>query len=117
MKYDSTITKIGDMALDFLSENMLIIFNDNAPPELAEISVLHTINEVKEEILIGDSIIICDDTYEITAIGSEALHTFKTMGHCTLKFDGEKIPQMPGTIHLLGTKIPDIVVGKNITIK
>ncbi|MFZ7131080.1 MAG: PTS glucitol/sorbitol transporter subunit IIA [Eubacteriales bacterium] len=117
MKYQATITKIGEMALDFLSEDMLILFNENAPTELAEISVLHSISTLKEDVVLGDTMKICDETYIVTAVGIEALHTLKIMGHCCLKFDGATTPQLPGTIHLLGSKIPDIVIGKNITIE
>ena len=49
MKYKATITGLGECALDFLDEccNFIIIFNEDAPPELADISVLHTKSEVK----------------------------------------------------------------------
>ncbi|NLK35670.1 MAG: PTS sorbitol transporter subunit IIA, partial [Gracilibacteraceae bacterium] len=36
MNYKASITGIGEMALDFLDDNMIIVFNDNAPAELAE---------------------------------------------------------------------------------
>lgn len=51
MKYKATITGLGECALDFLDEccNFIIIFNEDAPPELADISVLHTKSEVKED--------------------------------------------------------------------
>ena len=45
MKYCSTITGWGPDALGFLEEedcNFLILFNEDAPEELAEIAVLHT---------------------------------------------------------------------------
>jgi glucitol/sorbitol PTS system EIIA component len=39
------------------------------------------------------------------------------MGHCSLKFDGAETAQLPGTMHLKGTKNPNIVVGKYISIE
>ncbi|MPW25119.1 PTS sorbitol transporter subunit IIA [Alkalibaculum sp. M08DMB] len=117
MKYNVKITKIGDMALDFLSEDMLIIFNNNAPEELAEISVLHEISELKEEVVVGDKFTLGDDVYTVTAVGYEANQTLKKMGHCSLKFDGADAPQLPGCIHLKGENNPNIKVGKNITIE
>ncbi|MFZ7120390.1 MAG: PTS glucitol/sorbitol transporter subunit IIA [Eubacteriaceae bacterium] len=117
MKYQVTIRKIGEIALDFLSEDMLIIFNENAPAELAEISVLHTIGELNEDVKVGDMVVICNETYVVTAIGDEANHTLKTMGHCSLKFDGLNMPQLPGTIHLKGKINPNIIIGGNITIQ
>ena len=47
MKYDVTVTGLGDMALAFLDPAMemrfVILFNDDAPAELAELAILHTI--------------------------------------------------------------------------
>ncbi len=45
MKYQSEIVGLGPDALAFLEDedmNFIIIFNEDAPPELAELSVLHT---------------------------------------------------------------------------
>ncbi|RBP65385.1 PTS system glucitol/sorbitol-specific IIA component [Alkalibaculum bacchi] len=117
MKYNVKITGIGDIALDFLSENMIILFNDNAPAELAEISVLHEISELTGDVAVGDQVTICDEEYVVTAVGDEALHTLKKMGHCSLKFDGADTPSLPGTIHLKGEKNPTFEVGKYITIQ
>ena len=48
MKYYAEITGWGDEAKAFLKElNYIILFNDNAPSELAEISILHSIGEMK----------------------------------------------------------------------
>ncbi|MDI3310376.1 MAG: PTS glucitol/sorbitol transporter subunit IIA, partial [Thermoanaerobacterium sp.] len=58
MKYKSTITSIGILVPDFLNEKMMIIFNNNAPKELEEMSVLHTIVEFKQKIEVGDVFII-----------------------------------------------------------
>ena len=52
MKYDVTVTGLGDMALAFLDPAMemrfVILFNDDAPAELAELAILHTQSEVYE---------------------------------------------------------------------
>ena len=52
MKYDVTVTGLGDMALAFLDPAMemrfVILFNDDAPAELAELSILHTKGEMTE---------------------------------------------------------------------
>lgn len=117
MKYNVKIVEIGAMALEFLSDDMLIIFNDNAPPELADISVIHEIGELIGEVELGDRVTICDEEYIVTAVGSEVNHTLSTMGHCSLKFDGAETAQLPGTMHLKGTKNPNIVVGKYISIE
>lgn len=121
MKYEVTITGFGDDAFCFLEDedmNFLIIFNENAPPELAEISILHTECELKESLQVGDTFSICDKKYRISAIGFEAEHTLKTLGHCTLGFNGGDEPERPGYIMLEGEPITpsDIVIGKKIEI-
>lgn len=117
MKFRVKITDIGEIALDFLSEKMLIIFNNNAPAELAEISVLHEINELKEDVVTGDIVSIGKKEYLVTAVGYEANHTLKNLGHCTFKFNGLKKAELPGIIHLEGKETPEIRVGDYIVIK
>ena len=59
MKYQSKIVGLGPDALAFLEDedmNFIIIFNEDAPPELAELSVLHTKAELKEDPAVGDTL-------------------------------------------------------------
>ncbi len=111
MDYKATITGIGPMALDFLSESMLIVFNENAPAELAEIAVLHKECLVEKDIKVGDVVAFGDSSYVVTAVGEEANHTFKKMGHCTFKFTGKDAVELPGHIELSGESLPDIKIG------
>ena len=57
MKFQVKITGWGDDALEFLNPacNFIIMFNEDAPPELADISVLHTKCELKEDPAPGDT--------------------------------------------------------------
>lgn len=116
MTYKSVITGIGEMALDFLNDNIIIIFNDNAPPELAEISVLHSIEPVHQDIKAGDILLIGGNEYRVTAVGEEANKTFRSMGHCTFKFTGKTEVELPGQIEVLGEILSDIRVGDTIEI-
>lgn len=103
MKYSSEITGWGSEAKAFLKElNYIILFNDNAPFELAEISILHTAAELHGDIAVGDTVIIGDKVFEITAVGDEAQHTFKELGHATINFAGRDVPDLPGHIMLKG---------------
>ena len=111
MDYRSEITAMGPMARDFLDEDMLIVFNDNAPSELAELSVLHSISPVDRDIRPGDTVILGQSRYTVTAVGEEANHTFRTMGHCTFKFTGKSETELPGHVELSGQAPPDIKIG------
>lgn len=115
--YQSKITGIGDLALDFLAENMLVLFNDNAPAELAEISILHSIEEMERDIKVGDVLTIGNNSYVVTAIGNEANYTFRTMGHCSLKFNGFTEVTLPGEIELSGDRLPEIKIGDMLIIE
>lgn len=120
MKYCATITGWGPDAMEFLGDadsNFLIIFNDNAPEELAEIAVLHTQAELTAEPAVGDTLILCGKTFEITAIGSEALHTLRELGHCTLSFQGGSEPERPGCIMLEGDPITPADIQKGGTLE
>jgi PTS system glucitol/sorbitol-specific IIA component len=106
MKFDVTVTGLGDMALAFLDPAMemrfVILFNDNAPAELAELAILHTEAEMTEAPAPGDTMKIGEKTYKITAVGDEAIHTLATLGHCTLAFTADTEPYRPGCINLDG---------------
>ena len=73
MKYQAKIVGLGPDALAFLEDedmNFIIIFNEDAPPELAELSVLHTKAELKEAPAVGDTIKICKKEFKVSAVGS-----------------------------------------------
>ena len=105
MKYCSKITGWGPDALFFLEDpdaQFMIIFNEDAPPELAEISVLHTKSGIYTEPENGDTVLLGDKVFEVTAVGEEARHTWRDLGHCTLCFKGGDTPDRPGCIMLAG---------------
>ena len=121
MKYCATITGWGEDALGFLADedcNFMILFNEDAPAELAEIAVLHTKAELAADQAVGDTMMICDKVYDITAVGDEALHTLRQLGHCTLSFKGGSEPERPGCIMLEGEPLrpEDVVKGGTIEI-
>ncbi len=121
MKYDVTVTGLGDMALAFLDPAMemrfVILFNDDAPAELAELAILHTKAELTEAPAPGDTMKIGEKTYKITAVGDEAIHTLKELGHCTLAFTADTEPYRPGCINLDGEIITEADVANGAVIQ
>ena len=121
MKYNVTVTGLGDMALAFLDPAMemrfVILFNDNAPAELAELAILHTAAELTEAPAPGDTMKIGEKTYKITAVGDEAIHTLATLGHCTLAFTADTEPYRPGCINLDGEVITEADVANGAVIQ
>ena len=74
---------------------------ENAPEELAEISVLHTISAVYKEPAPGDTMKIGDKEFKITAVGVEAPYTLRELGHCTVNFGGGEEAALPGRCIIL----------------
>jgi PTS system glucitol/sorbitol-specific IIA component len=109
MKYKTTITGCGPEAFEFLSPaldlNFVIIFNEDAPEEFAQLSILHT----KEDLLAipspGDTMKVGKNIYTITAVGREVGNTLATLGHCTLAFGGGREAYRPNCIMLEGPEL------------
>ena len=105
MKYSAKITGLGPEALLFLDDeycNFIIIFNEDAPPELAAISVLHECSTLLADPKVGDIVVICEKVYTILDIGEEAIQTLRKLGHCTVSFKGQQKADRPGIIELAG---------------
>lgn len=116
-KYEVTITGIGELVKEFLGQNIIVLFNENAPLELQDISVLHTEGELLGDIKAGDTLSIGERVYKITAVGEVANKNVRRMGHTCLKFDGKTSPELPGDIHLLGDCPPEANIGEKIVIE
>ena len=111
---ETSILKIGSSAADFLSENMLILFQENAPAALAEFCYLIGRGVGSYDIRVGDVISFGDASYTITAIGNVALQNFQQLGHLTLRFDGAAAAAQPGTVHVSPQQPPAPCVGMSI---
>ena len=117
-KYCATVTAIGPEALSLLEADMLIIFNNNAPPELAEITVMHTIEELKADVEKGDIVTLGGHDYEVIFVGSEANYTLREMGHCTfyIYHEGIEYRELPGYMVLKCDEQPTFEIGQRIAI-
>ena len=122
MKYSSEITGFGPEAFEFLEPelalNFVIIFNEDAPPELAELAILHKKADVIADPAKGDILMIGENVYTITAVGSEAPQTLRELGHCTMAFGGGEEAFRPGCIMLEGPMLSrdSVKVGDRIEI-
>ncbi|WP_196593831.1 PTS glucitol/sorbitol transporter subunit IIA [Pectinatus sottacetonis] len=117
MKYSVKITNVGSMANDLLSAGDMIIFEQCEMEALAEVCFMHTKGILNTDIVIGDKVLIGSSAYIIAAVGNEAQHTLKTLGHCTFKFTDDMKPQLPGHINLKGNGLPAPKIGDIISIE
>ncbi|MDQ0224052.1 PTS glucitol/sorbitol transporter subunit IIA [Metabacillus niabensis] len=115
-KFETQINKIGPSVSDFLGEKMLILFGENAPAELAEYCLLIDVNAVEDDIKVGDTLQLGNNEYRITAVGDAVKKNLSSLGHITLKFDGSKTPELPGTLYLEETEIKEVKIGDKIQI-
>ncbi|MBC8130598.1 MAG: PTS glucitol/sorbitol transporter subunit IIA [Rhizobiaceae bacterium] len=96
----TTVTEIGPDAPDLLEGGVLILFADGAPPELAEISVLHRVEEgpSDEGPRVGAELRIGDVTSILTGIGGLSWAKIREIGHVVVNFNGEDVPERPGEL-------------------
>ena len=102
--YLTEIKEIGPEVEAFLEERYLILFEVGAPPELAEMAVLHDRSHMREEPpASGDVLVIGDREFRMTAVGEKAWKNIGDLGHAVFVFNGAKEVEMPGQICLEAT--------------
>ena len=114
--YSSEIVRIGDQANLFLDEGIVVFFGNNAPEELQDFAVVHKLNEITKEIVVGSKIILSDANLEVTAVGPVANENFKNLGHLVLKLDGAVEAALPGDVSCKYDKKPVIQIGDRLEI-
>lgn len=115
--YKTVITKLGESVNEFLEQGMLITFKDNAPAELAEFCILHSENDLREDIQTGDKLKIGERSFNVTAVGNAVNQNLSSMGHITLRFDGAEEAELPGTLALENKEIGELKVGDVIQVE
>jgi len=102
----TTVTAVGPDVPDLLEGGVLILFADGAPPELAEVSVLHAVVEgpSDEAPPVGTPIRVGQVLANITGIGPLAWGKVRDIGHVVINFNGEAEPARPGEITATATE-------------
>lgn len=100
--YLTEVTNVGPEVAEFLEEaGTLVLFEEGAPPELAEMSILHEHSERRDEPPeVGDVMVIGSKEFRITAVGESAWKTMLQLGHASFKFNGAEEVELPGEICL-----------------
>jgi glucitol/sorbitol PTS system EIIA component len=107
--YLTEVTEIGPEVAEFLEAGLLILFQAGAPPELAEMSVLHEpISRREEPPEVGDVVVIGDRELRVTAIGQKAWKNIQDLGHAVFKFNGADEVELPGEIYLEQTDLESL---------
>lgn len=114
--YQSKINQIGEFAPDALADGMLILFKNGAPSDLADYCFVHSHDDLKQDLRVGQVFQIGKYTFQITSVGDVASTNFRELGHITLRFDGSSQAELPGTIHVKGDIPNQLFVGDEIKI-
>ncbi|MDP4822711.1 MAG: PTS glucitol/sorbitol transporter subunit IIA [Aestuariivirgaceae bacterium] len=97
--YHTKISEVGAEAPDMLVGGVLILFKVGAPPELAEVSVLHEPDaQIGAAPVPGDTLAIGTLTLKITAVGDTAWKKVADIGHVVINFNGAARAERPGEI-------------------
>jgi len=97
--YATTVHSVGADAPDLIAEGVLILFAAGAPPELAEVSVLHSsAGAAGEAPAAGDRLAIGGQAFLITAVGATAWAKVREIGHVVFSFTGAAAADRPGEI-------------------
>ena len=95
----TTITAIGPDVSDLVESGVLILFAEGAPPELAEVSVLHKVDNMSDAApKAGAKISVGNLSANITAIGPAAWKKVLDIGHVVINFNDAKSAERPGEI-------------------
>lgn len=115
-KLSAKIIELGNEWEMMKSENMVVLFNEEAPQELRDIAVVHNGN-LSKGVVAGDVMQLNEVAFEVLFVGDKANETLRDLGHATFQFNGEVDSDLPGTICLEGKGIPKLDIGQNIIIK
>lgn len=94
------ITAVGPEVAELAEGGVLILFADGAPPELAEVSVLHKSDAgpTEDAPTVGTEIRIGALSGSITALGESAWAKVREIGHVVINFNGAAAAERPGEI-------------------
>jgi PTS system glucitol/sorbitol-specific IIA component len=116
-KYFARVTSLGELAVEFIKEGVLVFFASNAPEELQDAAVVHDCTTPQTvDVQVGDTVRIGDHSFPVLAVGSVANENMRNLGHLVLKFNGLTEPEMQGDVNVPAVAIPEIVPGTELEI-
>lgn len=116
LKYQTTVTSIGEMASEFSAEGILVFFGPDAPEELHEFAIITGSAELHAPVETGDTVEIDAERFPVLCVGPVANENLGNLGHLVVRFNGLTEPELPGDVSLPAVEAPKLVVGSIITI-
>lgn len=110
-KYETIVTSVGPMAVEFADEGILVFFGEDAPEELHEFAIIHRHEPNAEDVVAGDVLEIAGVSFTVTGVGAIANDNLRNLGHLVAKFNGFTETELPGEISLEPGDVPEIAPG------
>ncbi|CEN27528.1 MAG: PTS glucitol/sorbitol transporter subunit IIA [Lactococcus sp.] len=114
--FSTQVMAIGPEAAVLKESQMLILFGEEAPAMLAEFCYMIKLDKINGHIQVGQEIIFDETPYFITAVGDVVQSNLSSLGHITIKFDGSRQAELPGTLYVENKALPDLKVSSTIQI-
>lgn len=108
--FSTVVTAVSPEARELIAGGVLIMFAEGAPPELAEVSVLHRVASppAAEAPAAGGKLMIAGVTTPITAIGDKAWAKIADIGHVVVNFNGSAAAPRPGEISVAPVDLSEL---------
>lgn len=97
-RYETVVTEVGEHVGEFLAEGVLVLFDEDAPEELREYSVIHRPAHADGGVQVGDEVVVAGDGMTVLAVGDVANDNLHNLGHLVLKRNGATEPALPGDV-------------------
>jgi len=114
--YSTVVREIGPNAKEFLVEDMMVLFGEDAPEALRPYCFLIEQNALEEDIQLGYELFIGDERYRVTAVGNVVNKNLRDLGHITINFSGETIAELAGSLYVENKVVNEITEGTIIKI-
>lgn len=116
VKLSTSIVELGKQSEELVKNNMVILFDKEAPEAIKHYCLLIDNHQFDGEIVAGDSLSVDDTQFRITKVGDAANENLKNLGHVTLSFGKKEIEDiLPGSIHLEEPLLQTIKQGSKLT--
>lgn len=115
--FEAKVIQVGPEAQNMIQDaNMLILFGEEAPEDLAEYCFKIDNKDLLGSIQKGGKLVVDSEEYLITAVGNVVEKNLTGLGHITISLDASEEGSLPGTLHVAAEKEVVIVQGTTIQI-